>query len=347
MSTPNVPMDDAHLKQYAANAAREARPGGMVSCRALSRALSKDLRQVRRVREALNTWSAGQTSLPGAAEWLLDNHYLALREGERASRALKRGKPLRGARSEDTLLQHCARGALWAVPDLDQSRLALYLEGFQSVCPLTERELSLLVPALSGALVEQLAALCGDLDALKENRVPAEKMAPIFTALRVLSEAEWTALLERASRVERVLVRDPSGHYPRMDEDTRRRYRQQVCRLARKYRLEEGQAALKAVDLAQKGEGPRRHVGWYLYREPLGKLCRSRSGVSYGLVVLGLSLMAALALWQAAGTPLAAVLLLLPLSDIVKNVLDFLLVRLVPPRPVPKMELEEIGRAHV
>ena len=340
MSTPNVPMDDAHLKQYAANAAREARPGGMVSCRALSRALSKDLRQVRRVREALNTWSAGQTSLPGAAEWLLDNHYLALREGERASRALKRGKPLRGARSEDTLLQHCARGALWAVPDLDQSRLALYLEGFQSVCPLTERELSLLVPALSGALVEQLAALCGDLDALKENRVPAEKMAPIFTALRVLSEAEWTALLERASRVERVLVRDPSGHYPRMDEDTRRRYRQQVCRLARKYRLEEGQAALKAVDLAQKGEGPRRHVGWYLYREPLGKLCRSRSGVSYGLVVLGLSLMAALALWQAAGTPLAAVLLLLPLSDIVKNVLDFLLVRLVPPRPVPKMELE-------
>ena len=50
--------------------------------------------------------------------------------------------------------------------------------------------------------------------------------------------------------------------------------------------------------------------------------------------------MAALALWQAAGTPLAAVLLLLPLSDIVKNVLDFLLVRLVPPRPVPKMELE-------
>ena len=183
MSTPNVPMDDAHLKQYAANAAREARPGGMVSCRALSRALSKDLRQVRRVREALNTWSAGQTSLPGAAEWLLDNHYLALREGERASRALKRGKPLRGARSEDTLLQHCARGALWAVPDLDQSRLALYLEGFQSVCPLTERELSLLVPALSGALVEQLAAYAGVpvWNGLTDQFHPTQMLADLLT----------------------------------------------------------------------------------------------------------------------------------------------------------------------
>ena len=226
------------------------------------------------------------------------------------------------------------------MPDLHQGRLALYLEGFQSVCPLTERELSLLVPVLAGTLVGQLAGLCGDLEGLKEGKVSPEEMAPIFGGLRALSGGEWTALLEGASRVERVLVQDPSGHYPRMDEDTRRRYRQEVCRLAKKYRLEEGQAARRALELAKKGEGPRRHLGWYLYREPLGKPEHPRSGVSYGLAVTGLSLAAALALWRAAGTPLAAVLLILPLSDIVKNVLDFLLVRLVPPRPVPRMALE-------
>ncbi len=339
-NTPHVPMDDAHLKQYAANAAREARLEGAVSCRALSRRVRAGLRTVRRTQEALNLWSGGQTALPGAAEWLLDNHYLAVREGERAREALKGGKPLRGTAGGTALLQRCAQSALWAVPGLDQGRLALYLEGFQSVCPLTERELSLFAPALAGALVERLAGLCGDVDALKGDKVPAEEMGAVFNALRVLSGTEWTALLEGASRVERVLNRDPSGHYPHMDEDTRRRYRQRVCRLAKKYRLEEGQAARRALELAQKGEGPRRHVGWYLYREPLGKGERSRSGVSYGVVVLGLSLLASLALWRAAGTPLAAVLLILPLSDIVKNVLDFLLVRLVPPRPVPRMELE-------
>ncbi len=340
-NTPHIPMDDAHLKQYAANAARELKLEGAVSCRALSRELKAGLKRVRRTQEALNLWSAGQTALPGAVEWLLDNHYLAVREGEQAREAFKGGKPLRGSRGGDVLLRRCARSALWAAPDLDQKRLALFLEGFQSVCPLTERELSLFVPALAGALVERLADLCTDLDALKENRVPPEEMGPIFTALRALSGTEWSALLEGASRVERVLNQDPSGHYPHMDEDTRRRYRQRVCKLARKYRMEEGQTARQAIDLAGQGEGPRRHVGWYLYREPLGRMERPRSGVSYGGVVMGLSLIAALALWRAAGTPLAAVLLILPLSDIVKNVLDFFLVRLVPPRPVPRMELEE------
>ncbi len=339
-NTPHVPMDDAHLKQYAANAAKELKLSGTVPCRRLSGLLRDSLKKVRRAQELLSVWSRAQSALPGAVEWLLDNHYLAVREGERALAALKRGRPLRGTKRGETLLQCCARSALWAVPDLHQGRLALYLEGFQSVCPLTERELSLLVPVLAGTLVGQLAGLCGDLEGLKEGKVSPEEMAPIFGGLRALSGGEWTALLEGASRVERVLVQDPSGHYPRMDEDTRRRYRQEVCRLAKKYRLEEGQAARRALELAKKGEGPRRHLGWYLYREPLGKPEHPRSGVSYGLAVTGLSLAAALALWRAAGTPLAAVLLILPLSDIVKNVLDFLLVRLVPPRPVPRMALE-------
>ncbi|NBI10788.1 hypothetical protein D1641_12300, partial [Colidextribacter sp. OB.20] len=340
MNTPHVPMDAAHLKKYAANAAREIRLGRTVSCSALSRGLKADLKKVCRARESLNCWSASQTSLPGAAEWLLDNHYLALREGERARAALKGGRPLRAVGRGSALLEHCVRGMLWAVPDLDQDRLEIYLEGFQSVCPLTERELSLLVPALAGALTEQLARLCGDLEALKEDRVSPEGMKAVFTAFRTLSGAEWTALLEGASGVERILNQDPSGHYPRMDEDTRRRYRQRVCQLARKKGLGEEETARRVLELARAGQEARRHVGWYLYREPLGAAERSRSGVSYALAVTGLSLLAALALWRAAGTPLAAVLLILPLSDIVKNVLDFLLVRLVPPRPVPRMELE-------
>ena len=135
MNTPHVPMDDAHLQKYAANAAREAKTGRAVSCRALAKGVRANLKTVCRAREELNLWSAGQSALPGAAEWLLDNHYLAVREGERAREALRRGKPLRGAEGGGALLQLCAERALWAVPDLDQQRLALYLEGFQSVCP--------------------------------------------------------------------------------------------------------------------------------------------------------------------------------------------------------------------
>ena len=48
MNTPHIPMDDAHLKQYAANAARELKLEGTVSCRTLTRGLKADLKQVRR-----------------------------------------------------------------------------------------------------------------------------------------------------------------------------------------------------------------------------------------------------------------------------------------------------------
>ena len=88
-NTPHVPMDDAHLKNYAANAARGSKAEGTVSGRVLSRALKRDLDRIRRAREALDLWSTGQSALPGAAEWLLDNHYLALREGGRAREALR------------------------------------------------------------------------------------------------------------------------------------------------------------------------------------------------------------------------------------------------------------------
>ena len=64
-------------------------------------------------------------------------------EGERAREALKGGRPLRGTKDGGALLQRCAQGALWAVPDLHQGRLELYLDGFQSVCALTERELQI------------------------------------------------------------------------------------------------------------------------------------------------------------------------------------------------------------
>jgi len=225
-NTPHVPMDDAHLKQYAANAARELKLEGAVSCRALSRELKAGLKRVRRTQEALNLWSAGQTTVPGAVEWLLDNHYLAARAGEEARRTLKSGRPLRGDGAGEPLLWACARSALWAVPGLDTARLALFLQGFQSVLPLTERELSLLVSALAGVVVERLSALCGDPSALQKGRVAPEEMAKIFTALRALEGAGWSRLLEEASQVEGILAQDPTGHYPGMDGDTRRRYRQ-------------------------------------------------------------------------------------------------------------------------
>ena len=131
--------------------------------------MKRDLSILNRIQEALSEWSQGKAVLPPSVEWLLDNAYLAAREGRMAERAFRRGRPLRRCRNGQSVLQCAARTALWAVPDLDRRRLTVFLSAFQSVLPLTERELSLLVPALTWALLCQLRGLCGDLAALREE----------------------------------------------------------------------------------------------------------------------------------------------------------------------------------
>ena len=132
-NTPHVPMDDTHLVNYAANAGRSLEVKGKIPLRRLAGRLRRDLRTVEEARRRLSDWSAGQASLPPAAEWLLDNHYLAVREGGQAAQVFRqgRGTALRGTAKGETLLEGCVRGALWAVPELDAGRLGRYLEGFQ------------------------------------------------------------------------------------------------------------------------------------------------------------------------------------------------------------------------
>lgn len=340
MSIPYIPMDDAHLSNYALNVARALELEGRMSAGTIARQIRRHLAQIQGAHTCLTQWSKGRPTLPAAAEWLLDNHYMAIREGEEARRHFQTGALRKTAQGHCVLLE-CARGALRAAPDLERERVERYLEVFQSVLPLTERELSLFVSALTAALVERLAKLCGEMGQIQRGEMDARVMERLFSGLHALSAVNWGAVLEKASGVERVLLQDPSGDYPNMDEDTRRRYRQQVCRLAEKHRMEEMDAARLALELAQKSGGRGRHIGWYLFRQPLGEEVPLPTGKCYVWAVTLGSLVLSLGIWRVTGSFGVALLLLCPLSDIVKNTLDFALVHLVPPRFVPRMALKE------
>lgn len=336
---PNVPMDDAHLQRYAVNAAGALRLSGQARPSRLSRSAERDLRRIETARRKLTEWAASQQKIPARCEWLMDNAYLAFREGKEAVRAFRRGRALRACRDGRTVLEHAAHSALWAVPDLEKGRLEQFLHAFQSALPLTERELSLFIPALGWAILKRLSGLCTPWEDLKQEG-DAWEFAYLFTGLRALSAGDWSPLLERESTVEAILNRDPEGCYAGMEEETRARYRRQVCRLAREAGRSEQETAQRVLELSQKGEGPERHVGWFLFRAPMGKEQKIRSGVEYGLFVLAASvLLAGVVGWAVHSLPMA-LLLIFPMSDLVKNCVDFLVVRLVPPRSVPRMALE-------
>ncbi|MFZ5625198.1 MAG: GH36-type glycosyl hydrolase domain-containing protein [Gemmatimonadota bacterium] len=197
-------------------------------------------------------------------------------------------------------------------------------------------------------------------------------MANSITSLRAIARMDWGIFVEGQSRMEAVLREDPSGFYPDMTFATRDRYRHAVERIAKRTRRPEEVVARHAIDCARaglaRGTEDRRHahVGYYLIDDGLAELeratgyrpaageavhrwIRRHPNVVFGGGVLS-GTVAALAglLWlggSLAGAESLAVLLLglILANDVAVNVVNQLVTALLPPRPLPKLDLQEHG----
>jgi len=353
-------ISDRDLAQYAGNIADTLLRDGTLSARKVCHRVRLLQKQIERFHTRAVEWAAGRAQVPQAVEWLLDNWYLAQREALDSAAAFRRAGRLPAVKREGRIPTVLALAcAFVGAGPLTRERLAVFLAGVQQTGPLTEKELSLFVPALKGALLECLEKLCGDLrplldrqTALSKQRLDEEQfldweqvqlakaMEDVFKGLRLLSNTNLGPMLEEASCVEQFLRKDPSGDYSNMDDESRTRYRREVCRLARNAGLSEAETARRILALAEQGKGPHRHVGWYIFREPLGKRRRIRNGAVYVAAVMLPTLFIVLLAGFLLNDPAVVLLLLLPVSDIVKNAVDFLCVRLFQPRYVHRMGLK-------
>ena len=285
---------------------------------------------IRRAVKALTRTAKAVTPETPNGAWLRDNRALARAAANDAAAALRHAHTLRASGAQ-TVLHICCAGLLRACGNaLTPKAAQAYLAGFQDVLPLETAELSLLVPGL------QAAAVCALADTYAHDGAAAPAL---FTSLRALGTAAWAALTERCDRVGRILARDPAGVYPAMDAATRTRYRQTVARLARRTGRTEIDIAEDVLTRAQSGEGARRHVGWFLLREVLGAPEKRRDGAWYIAAVIMGTLALSLLLGFATGSVSGAVLLLIPVSEAVKGLLDAVLLRVTKPRFVPRLAL--------
>ncbi len=196
----------------------------------------------------------------------------------------------------------------------------------------------------------------------------AGRVAGAIVSLRQIAQQDWLSFFEQVSRVERVLGRDPAGAYAHMDFASRDQYRRAVEQLARDSGRGEEEVAEFVVQRCSQ-EDPvdirRRHVGHLLTREgrtalerELGcrialsrRLFRRLMGapavVYFGLLA-GFSVppLAALA-WLLARfghawsgiLPLLA-LVAIPVLGLSVAMLNGLVVWLLPPRRLPKLDFE-------
>ena len=200
-----------------------------------------------------------------------------------------------------------------------------------------------------------------------------------FTSLRHLALLDWREIFEKLCRVEQILRFDPSGIYPDMDFTTRDRCRGAVEAIALGADRPEEEIAEHVIQLAKKamgakaGDERRSHVGTWLIgegRNDLAQLLSYREAYRYRLLAwiyahhtavyflaigffftLFLMLVTSFILHPSSGVAGRSptiffgllLLLMIPLSQLAIEVVNYLITRLLPPRPLAKMDFATSG----
>lgn len=187
-----------------------------------------------------------------------------------------------------------------------------------------------------------------------------------IASLRRLSEVDWREFVETISLVENTLQEDPTDTYRHMDFTTRDRYRHVVEHLARASNRSELDVAEIVIQLAQKDRSDcarRRHVGFYLIDDGLPKLqqalCMHRgcwrkcfdwgrkiSLWNYlGLIGLITAALTAILLFKANQAHIntiwlivLAVVLTICISQVALALVNWGVMLLVKPQPMPRMD---------
>ena len=326
-------IDDAHLYAYAASTARLLQPLGDGSGQDTLRRLRRHRDQIRQCYEAVRRRYGDLPSPPAACEWLLDNWYMVQREYAVAAEAFRPARRLRRCR-DGILIEELALALVRAGGGrVTEARCRLFLDGFQSVTVLRRGELTRFPAAVRAALLREMAGVCQSMQYAADTAPHSRALEALFGSLRLFSVLDMEALLTGADVTNGILCADPSGDYPHMDRQTRQDYLLRVEKLAYRAGMEEHSYARRLVRQA-KAEG--KHLGFYLFSDP--RPVRARLYIAANVLLsLFLSLLPAFAFHSV----LAALLLLLPVSELVKSLLDYVLLRLVSPRRLPRMDLEK------
>ncbi|MEX2471638.1 MAG: glucoamylase family protein [Gemmatimonadota bacterium] len=360
MSDERTAGPGSALARALATPIREAPP------RSLSRRFRRRLRAVRDdVVAAVRRADAQQDSLGASrAEWLVGNRHVIVRAADQALEDVPAGfHAVLPRLSDDSTLPRIERlaGELVERNDgfVDEQAVVGFVRDFQSVTALDTGELWAIAPFLRLLLLERLLSLTSQAE---EEGSDGQAVGACITSLRAIDHADWLAIVESLSLVERCFRRlDPSRSYADMDRRTRDRYRSAVEELSRWSDTLEVGVAMECVSMAG-GDAPD-HVGALLigdrrpeFEAALGarlplrararRLLFRHAGRAYFGLVGALSLAAAALplrplLADDVGwgwLVLAALLVASPAISVAVAIANTVLTRLVPPRALAKMD---------
>ncbi|GFP74160.1 GH36-type glycosyl hydrolase domain-containing protein [Clostridium fungisolvens] len=199
---------------------------------------------------------------------------------------------------------------------------------------------------------------------IRENKLQLS-MGNYITSLRTIDAISWKYVFDSVSRIEKLLSEDPEGTYSNMDFDSKDFYRHRVEEISRSTAKEEWKVveeALKLCEIAKSFENERykAHVGYYLLdqgekdlEKSIGKF-RSKKAVAPGRFILYqicliilceiivISLAYAFDPYMSTGELVTgALIVLLPISEVVVGFMNWSITKLYKPDFLPKLDFEK------
>ncbi len=190
-------------------------------------------------------------------------------------------------------------------------------------------------------------------------------MANCITSMKELLRMDFLSIFEESNSVEEILKQDPAKVYLQMDYRTKEQYRNAIRQMAKKTKIAELYIAQKALELAkqekQEEVTKESHIGYYLIAEGKQKLYKilkdkeiktmtaKNKIILYLGSIIGITLLLDILcmiviqrqIQIAVLTVLLGIFLLFPLQEIVLQIIQYILGKIVKPKPIPKMNFDE------
>lgn len=214
-------------------------------------------------------------------------------------------------------------------------------------------------------VIEKLGTTVSDVIKKEHFEIANQKvlMGNSITSIKEIQRINFLEIFEKINGVEEILKKDPTEIYSKMDYKTKEYYRGKIKEISKKTKISEIYIARKMLELAQEdfekeGKCKESHIGYYLIDKGINKLYErleysSRKeeteqnrtkiyilSVSIFSIVLSI-FFSYLVNIQVRNTLIAIisfVLFIVPSSEIIIQIIQYILNKIVKPKLIPKMD---------
>lgn len=184
-----------------------------------------------------------------------------------------------------------------------------------------------------------------------------------ITSIKEIQRINFLEIFEKINGVEEILKKDPVQVYDKMDYKTKEYYRGKIKEISKKTKISEIYIARKILELAEEsfekeGESKKSHIGYYLIDRGINKLYNKLEYIAKGeetpqsrtktyilvvsvlsiVISIFLSYMLNLEIRNTGMAVLSFILFLIPSSEIIIQISQYVLSKIVKPKLIPKLD---------